>query len=69
MDTLEQLRQRVENASIALAHEMAAAGTDADVLPIGNITVEPTSDGVVVRFVKKKPMKRSSKPAKIPDES
>lgn len=67
MDTLEQLKQRVENAVRNLAMGMIAGGGGEDLLPIGDISVDQTSDGVVVKFVAKVKAKRQTEPA--PDKS
>ncbi len=68
MDTLEQLRQRVHNATVNLALGMAANGMDEGVLPIDEITVKKTPDGVVVKFVDT-PVKRPKLRPKSLDES
>ena len=52
MTLLEQLRLRVELASKNLRNELLAANQADAVLPVGDITVEITDDGVIVHFVK-----------------
>lgn len=53
MDILDQLRQRVENAVVNLAHNLIANGDEGDMLPIGDIEVKETDDGVRVHFISK----------------
>ena len=65
MTLLEQLRIRVELASKNLRNELLAANQADDVLPVGDITVEITANGVIVQFVKedKKPIVEKHKSA------
>lgn len=52
MDNNQQLRQRVDAAIKNLRNEMIAAGIDDNILPVDEISVEITNDGVVVKFFK-----------------
>lgn len=69
MTALDQLQILVSKVARGLALEMATAKTDQDVLPIDNITVEKTADGVTVKFVQKPALKKSPRPVKGGDES
>ena len=68
--TLDHLEERVMTASINLAQGLAAYADYQDVLPTGDISVEQTDDGVIVRFIEKpSKVKKTVKPAKEVDES
>ncbi len=58
MTILEQLRIRVELAAKNLRNELLSTNDADAVLPVGDITVEITANGVIVQFVKedKKPI-------------
>jgi hypothetical protein len=68
MDTLDHLRQRLLNGAMELRNEMIAAGTDEELLPVGDITVEKTENGAIVEFTKKS-VKKPKKAVKAIDES
>ncbi len=68
--TLDHLERRMLNAAINLAHGLQNVGGFDDVLPIDNISVEQTADGVQVHFIEKPGKgKKASKPVKEVDES
>ena len=68
LSTLDHLENRVLNAVVNLAHGLEANGGHEDVLPIGNISVKQTADGVNVKFIEK-PARSASKLSKDVDES
>lgn len=68
MDALDQLENVVRNVVIGLAHEMAAAGTADELLPVDEMTVEKTPAGVIVKFIGR-PVKRPKPRPKALDES
>ena len=63
MSILDQLRLRVELAAKALRNDLLASNQADDVLPVGDITVETTDDGVVVKFVESAETPIDDKPA------
>jgi len=65
--TLDHLQQRMENAAVNLAHGLQNIDGFDDVLPIGDISVKQTADGVNVKFIQKP--KVASKAHKDVDES
>ena len=70
MDAHDQLQARVDNAVSQLWQEMAASKNLSGVVSsVGEIAVEKTPDGVVVKFIVPVKPKKSSKPLKEMDES
>lgn len=65
---LDQLRQRVENAVMSLRNELLASVVSSELLPVGDIRVKKTADGVAVKFIPK-PTKADAKLDKGADES
>lgn len=53
MTILDRLQQRIELATMAVRTEMISAKTDDQLLPYGEISVNQTADGVVVKFLAK----------------
>ncbi len=69
MDALDQLGKIVANVARGLAVEMMAAQTDKDVLPLDEIVVEKTADGVKVKFIQRPSAKKAAKVLPRLDES
>lgn len=60
-DSLDQLEARVKNAVDNLAKGMIAGGDTGDMLPLEDISVTKTSDGVTVKFIGKPKAKKARK--------
>ena len=51
-DKLDQLQRKVQIAVVSLAHELVNNDDAEGVLPIDEITVKQTIEGVVVKFMR-----------------
>ena len=66
-NTLDHLEKRIYNSAVNLAHGLNNIVGFDDVLPIGDISVKKTADGVNVKFIQKP--NAASKTIKDVDES